>query len=811
MNMYAMFRYRVVLTIFLIGFGLCSGVLLAQNISVKSFRLLETDLTANMAGTMKRDQNNEVSALIKVVTTETGFAFDGGMLGIVGAEQRTGEIWVYVPQKSRKITLSHQKLGVLRDYYYPVPVEAGRTYEMVLTTGKVTTIVQESAGGQYLVMTVTPANAEVSIDDVPVEVADGVVSTLLKYGKHTYRVSAALHEPTMGQFEIGNAKKELSVALQPAYGILQIDSDPAGAEVYIDGDYQPAGTTPFTSKWLSSGKHTLQFKMPVYKTRTMEVAVPGNGATQSVEAVLQPNFAEVAVSAPGDAEIYINNELKGVGRWSGRLNAGLYTVEARKASHYSSSQSVEVEAGDKRTVTLSAPTPRYGSLNVNTRPVGATVSVDGTALTGTTPNIYADILIGEHTLTVAKSGYAEAEQRITVEEGKVLPVSITLTEKEKVAPAPSARTADLQSETKNRVFTVNGVSFKMVYVEGGAFEMGATPEQEVHIPYNNPPHRVSIDSYYIGETEVSQALWTVVMGKNPSSEKGDKLPVNRVSWKDCQSFIKKLNRLTGKNFRLPTEAEWEYAARGGKMSRGYKYAGSNKIGEVAWRVYLTEEIKLHDVAMKMPNELGIYDMTGNLREWCGDWYDIDYYDYSPQNNPVGPTTGDSRVLRDNHWDLGDGLSLRSSFPPNVTSASIGLRLALPQDKEVLNNNVRSEEYLQGVGSDISEENSDDEVYIIVEQMPVFPGGQTALAQYIASHLKYPTVAQENGIQGRVFVSFVVGEDGYVEDVRVIKGVEPMLDKEAVRVIQSLPRWTPGNQQGKPVRVKYTVPVTFALQ
>lgn len=559
MNMYAMFRYRVVLTIFLIGFGLCSGVLLAQNISVKSFRLLETDLTANTAGTMKRDQNNEVSALIKVVTTETGFAFDGGMLGIVGAEQRTGEIWVYVPQKSRKITLSHQKLGVLRDYYYPVPVEAGRTYEMVLTTGKVTTIVQESAGGQYLVMTVTPANAEVSIDDVPVEVADGVVSTLLKYGKHTYRVSAALHEPTMGQFEIGNAKKELSVALQPAYGILQIDSDPAGAEVYIDGDYQPAGTTPFTSKWLSPGKHTLQFKMPVYKTRTMEVAVPGNGATQSVEAVLQPNFAEVSVSAPGESEIYINNELKGVGRWSGRLNAGLYTVEARKASHYSSSQSVEVEAGDKRTVTLSAPTPRYGSLNVNTRPVGATVSVDGTALTGTTPNIYADILIGEHTLTVAKPGYAEAEQRITVEEGKVLPVSITLTEKEKVAPAPSARTADSQS-------------------------------------------------------------------------------------------------LSG---------------QGGKK--------------------------------------------------------------------------------------------------------------------------------------------ESEPFTVVEVMPVFPGGQTALAQYIASHLKYPTVAQENGIQGRVFVSFVVGEDGYVEDVRVIKGVEPMLDKEALRVIQSLPRWTPGNQQGKPVRVKYTVPVTFALQ
>lgn len=804
MNMCAMFRYRVVLTIFLIGLGLYSGVLSAQNISVKSFRLLETDLTVNTAGTMKRDQNNEVSALIKVVTTETGFAFDGGMLGIVGAEQRTGEIWVYVPQKSRKITLSHQKLGVLRDYYYPVPVEAGRTYEMVLTTGKVTTIVQESAGGQYLVMTVTPANAEVSIDDVPVEVADGVVSTLLKYGKHTYRVSAALHEPTMGQFEIGNAKKELSVALQPAYGILQIDSDPAGAEVYIDGDYQPAGTTPFTSKWLSPGKHTLQFKMPVYKTRTMEVAVPGNGATQSVEAVLQPNFAEVSVSAPGESEIYINNELKGVGRWSGRLNAGLYTVEARKASHYSSSQSVEVEAGDKRTVTLSAPTPRYGSLNVNTRPVGATVSVDGTALTGTTPNIYADILIGEHTLTVAKPGYAEAEQRITVEEGKVLPVSITLTEKEKVAPAPSARTADLQSETKNRVFTVNGVSFKMVYVEGGMFFMGSSSGEENELPV----HSVTLSDYYIGETEVTQELWQAVMGSNPSYFIGSQRPVEQVSWHDCQEFIERLNELTGGNFRLPTEAEWEYAARGGNKSRGYTYSGSNNIKKVAWYANNSKS-STHEVKGKLPNELGLYDMSGNVWEWCQDWYGS--YSEESITNPEGSVSGSTRVNRGGGWNyraVNCRCAGRSLNTPAIAGSNLGMRLALPQDKEIPATSARSADSQLNIGQNVKIKS---EPFTVVEVMPVFPGGQTALAQYIASHLKYPTVAQENGIQGRVFVSFVVGEDGYVEDVQVIKGVEPMLDKEAVRVIQSLPRWTPGNQQGKPVRVKYTVPVTFALQ
>lgn len=802
-----MFRYRVVLAVFLIGLGLCPGVLSAQNISVKSFRLLETDLTANTAGTMKRDQNNEVSALIKVVTTETGFAFDGGMLGIVGTEQRTGEIWVYVPQKSRKITLSHQKLGVLRDYYYPVPVEAGRTYEMVLTTGKVTTIVQESAGGQYLVMTVTPANAEVSIDDVPVEVADGVVLTLLKYGRHTYRVSAALHEPTMGQFEIGNAKKELSVALLPAYGVLQVDSDPSGAEVYIDGDYQSAGTTPFTSKWLSPGKHTLQFKMPVYKTRTMEVVVPGNGTTQPVEAMLQPNFAEVSVSAPGDAEIYINNELKGVGRWSGRLNAGLYTVEARKASHYSSSQSVEVVAGDKRTVTLSAPVPRYGSLNISTRPIGATVSVDGTALTGTTPNIYADILIGEHTLTVTKPGYVEAEQRIMVEEGKVLPISITLTEEEKApVAAPSARSADSQSETKNRVFTVNGVSFKMIFVEGGTFSMGSSSGEEDE----RPVHSVTLSDYYMGETEVTQELWQAVMGSNPSSFTGNRRPVERVRWYDCQEFIEKLNVLTGEKFRLPTEAEWEYAARGGNKSKGYAYAGSDNVWDVAW-YSSNSDGTTHEVKGKLPNELGLHDMSGNVWEWCSDWYGS-YFEES-QTDPQGLTSSFVRVYRGGGWNNNADYcrcAERNNRTPTFSTDNLGLRLALSQDKEVpvVAPSARTADSQLNMGQNVK---TKSEPFTVVEVMPVFPGGQTALVQYIASHLKYPPVAQENGVQGRVFVSFVVGEDGYVEDVQVIKGVDPSLDKEAVRVVKSLPRWTPGNQQGNPVRVKYTVPVSFALQ
>ena len=417
---------RGLVFILLIIFGLSGTGLSAQNISVKSFRLLETDLTANTAGTLKKDQNNETAALIKVVTTETDFVFDGGMLGIVGTTQRAGEIWVYVPPKSRKITISHPQLGVLRDYFYPISIEAGRTYEMVLATGRVTTVVQESAGGQYLVMKVSPSNAEVSIDEVPYEVENDEVTVFLKYGKHTYRVSAALHEPEAGQIDMGNTKKEMAVTLRPAYGLLQIESDPTGAEVYIDGDYESAGTTPFTTKRLSKGQHRLLFKRAEYKNHTLDITVPGDGSTQPVRASLPPNFALTTITAAGDADIYVNDERKGNGRWSGRLTTGLYTVEARKTSHYPTRQTVEITAGEQRHIDLAAPVPRYGSLNVSTRPSGATVAIDGVTLPGTTPNIYTDVLIGDHTFTLTKPGCAPIEQRITVEEGQILPLDFTL-------------------------------------------------------------------------------------------------------------------------------------------------------------------------------------------------------------------------------------------------------------------------------------------------------------------------------------------------------------------------------------------------
>ena len=228
----------------------------------------------------------------------------------------------------------------------------------------------------------------------------------------------------------------------------------------------------------------------------------------------------------------------------------------------------------------------------------------------------------------------------------------------------------------NETFTVKGVEFTMIAVEGGTFTMGATPEQGSDAEdWEKPTHQVTLSSYYIGETEVTQALWQAVMGKNPSWYKGDNLPVEEVSWNDCQDFIKKLNALTGKNFRLPTEAEWEYAARGGNKSRGYKYSGSNNIGNVAWYKN-NSAYKEHPFKTKRPNELGIYDMSGNVWEWCSDWYED--YSSAAQTNPTGPNSGWYRVRRGGSWYCASYCrsSYRICIDPDSRESDLGFRLVL---------------------------------------------------------------------------------------------------------------------------------------
>ena len=242
--------------------------------------------------------------------------------------------------------------------------------------------------------------------------------------------------------------------------------------------------------------------------------------------------------------------------------------------------------------------------------------------------------------------------------------------KPKPAPRRNSSTTGLSAEIKKLINN-------MVYVSDGTFTMGATSEQGSDAEfYEKPTHSVTLSSYYICKYEVTQALWRAVMGSNPSKFIGDNLPVEQVSWYDCQTFINRLNSYTGRNFRLPTEAEWEFAARGGNYSRHYKYSGSNYIGDVAWYEDNCGN-RTHPVGTKQANELDLYDMSGNVYEWCSDWYDS-YSSYS-QSNPTGPNSESCRVIRGGSWVFSASYcrsSHRNYRPPSYCDPNLGLRLVL---------------------------------------------------------------------------------------------------------------------------------------
>jgi len=215
----------------------------------------------------------------------------------------------------------------------------------------------------------------------------------------------------------------------------------------------------------------------------------------------------------------------------------------------------------------------------------------------------------------------------------------------------------------------------MVSVKGGTFMMGSS--DYTAYKWEKPAHRVSVGDFQISKYQVTQKQWEEVMGDNPSFFKYKDLPIENVSWHDVQQFIQKLNELTGKNYRLPTEAEWEFAARGGQYSKKFNFSGSNTIGEVAWYKNNSENLTHFVGAKKKSNELGLYDMSGNVWEWCNDWYGN--YTTAAQNNPQGPVTGTTRVIRGGSW-CHDArscyVSYRTSADPDKKTNNIGFRLCL---------------------------------------------------------------------------------------------------------------------------------------
>ena len=291
-------------------------------------------------------------------------------------------------------------------------------------------------------------------------------------------------------------------------------------------------------------------------------------------------------------------------------------------------------------------------------------------------------------------------------------IGMSLKPEEEIVDETVEEVVEEDSYDKPLTFTVNGVSFRMLPVEGGTFTMGATAEQGSDARDNEKPtHSVTLSSYYMGETEVTQALWQAVMGTNPSHFSGQNLPVDNVNWFNAVEFCNRLSEIIGlqpyyvidkdhddpndidynfslkwsvivnagaNGFRLPTEAEWEYAARGGKNSHGYKYSGSDNLDEVAW--YAGNSCgETHTIKTKQPNELGIYDMSGNVWEWCYDWHGA--YVSACLTNPLGVTKGKHRICRGGgicpaNYNGNYRVSLRGYQHSSLHSMDNGFRLLL---------------------------------------------------------------------------------------------------------------------------------------
>lgn len=435
-----------------------------------------------------------------------------------------------------------------------------------------------------------------------------------------------------------------------------------------------ATSTPSNIKFTATSSWTATLETVTGTEASQWVTITptsGKAGTVEMKVTLKPNTETTARGA----RIKIQ----------GSNNTAVITITQKAATPTPAEDSIELSSGVQTTYTVGATATSLGSTvsfiarsnwtaslqNVSGAAANTWITLSPTS--GSAGTITLNITLSENTTTEARSG------RVLIA-GNNNTVQLTINQEAGAAPGPDPSSGQTFS------VTVNGVTFKMVGVSAGTFTMGATSDQGSEAaPDEKPTHSVTLSAFSIGETEVTQALWVAVMGTNPSlyTSYGDQLPVENISYNDCITFINKLNTATGKQFRLPTEAEWEFAARGGaSASTQYKYAGSNTASGVAWYYDTTNNnnYRPHPVKTKAANGLGLYDMSGNVWEWCSDFYGA--YTSAAKTDPTGAESGSYRVLRGGAWsDNADGCRVakrhyQTPYSRGLDLGVYGLRLAL---------------------------------------------------------------------------------------------------------------------------------------
>ena len=586
----------------------------SQELKVKSFKLASNDLSASLVENLRTDEVGNVCALVKILLLDDISKVQGNVIGDI--RNFSSEKWVYLSKGTKEIRVIPMHYKPLRVYFPDFGIDGVESKRTYVLDLVIQNMGAEpvDAGGNFYALSVQPKNAVVTID-----------------------------------------------------GIQQ--------NVSTDGEY---------SAMLPYGTHTYKVEAGGYISKSGSFTV-SSGDMTPISVSLLSAMASVSITCPTPAvSLYVDKKAVGNSPWSGSLKEGMHLLEARKSGYRSQQKTILLAQQQKLDVTFDELVAIQGNLSVNYKPFGADVYVDGKKL-GQSPRVFNGLLVGNHQVEVRKDGYATDRKSVSISEGQT--ASITGTLASNAVASSSSNTSGYSSGSSSMasgsntisIPVKNGISIEMVKVEAGTFMMGATSEMKDPYSDEKPLHQVTLtNDYYMGKYEVTQALWRAVMGSNPSYFKGDNLPVEMVSWNDCQEFISKLNSLTGRKFRLPTEAEWEYAARGGKKRRGYQYSGSSNITDVAWYDGNSGS-KPHPVGTKQANELGIYDMSGNVHEWCSDWYGS--YSSSSQTNPTGADSGSSRVCRGGSW-LYNAWSCRLSYryghTPDSRRTCLGLRLALSE-------------------------------------------------------------------------------------------------------------------------------------
>jgi len=415
----------------------------AQNFAVKSFRSLPQDMDARINHPII-DQNGEKSALIKIVTSEHAFEFEGGMLGIVKTEQKTGEIWVYVPRAAKKITIKHANLGVLRNYLYPESIKEASVYEMVLVSGKVRTLVEPlEIAAQWLVIQTEPSGATFYLNEK--KIGETPLNRKYKEGIYDYRIEYPRYHPIIGKLEIKDKKVEINHVLKPKFGDIYVRSEPEdGMKIFVN-EKDTKKSTPALLTGIDSGNQEIGLKSKWYLNQTKQISVKDEVQTD-VSFIMEPAFANVIIKTNEDAEIFINGEKYGTESWSGRLLEGIYEVNIEKANYQTQNKQLDIQAGKDISLNFNL-IAQTGNIDIQSKPIGAKILINGKAY-GTTPNTITDLICGKHELQLSYAEYATHYQTIEILENKTTQIDTILSDASRVLIESSPNGANVMINNK---------------------------------------------------------------------------------------------------------------------------------------------------------------------------------------------------------------------------------------------------------------------------------------------------------------------------------------------------------------------------